>query len=556
MNKNIKSQKRHDFNVRSAVLVVATVMTASMMAFTDVNSLLYQTSVLTLPEHAPFDGTTYPIKKVPNWSKLTSEKRDFAFNQLSDGDFIDIPYYDPQQLLIKTDTLKWNNPVDDVVRNAKITYSTPYMGNYKLDGREFGGSHLATDIKIPEGTPVYAIANGVVMKSSNQSDGFGVHIVLKHNNFPNLDNPSVKEVLYSSYSHLGQGMLSVGELVTKGQQIGLSGRTGTATTPHLHFQIDNSKATYHPFWPFTWQQASSAGLNFFSAVNDGLGQDLAKETTVNPVAYVQKFLDAKTASVSDKPVEAPVVAVEVPVAVADSVTYVASSDEQPVVDAEPVVAPEPAPAAVEPEPVVAPAPVVEPESVVAAPVVESPKEIIAGKKVFTDIEIGGRYFEATKYLSEKGVIKGYEDGSFKPDQTVNRAEALKFILLSIHTSLTNGDLPFKDVRQSAWYADYIYTAYKRNIVDGNPDGTFRPKNEVNKAEFFKILFNGLSVDIDPVVTGAPYSDVPESAWFAPYIAYAKELKILDPELKEIQPSKGMTRGEVADAMYRMMTMTK
>ncbi|MCX6734920.1 MAG: S-layer homology domain-containing protein [Candidatus Peregrinibacteria bacterium] len=556
MNKNIKVQKRRDFNTRTAVLVLATLVTASVMAFTDVNSLLYQTNILSLPEHAPFDGTTYPIKKVPNYSKLTTEERTFTFNQLPDSKLIDIPAYDPQQLKVPSDTLKWNNPVDDVVRNAKITYSTPYMGDYKLDGLENAGSHLAVDIKVPEGTPVYAMANGVVSKSSNQSDGFGVHVVLKHNNFPDLDNPSKKEVLYSSYSHMSQSLVSVGDVVTKGQQIGLSGHTGTATTPHLHFQLDNEKATYHPFWPFTWQEASAAGLDFFSAVNAGLGQELALQTTVNPLAYVQKFLDAKADKtvVKETPVEQPVVAPVVvpetpaPVKSADASSYVASSEEQP------VVAPE-----VTPEPVVE-APVVE-TPVVEAPVVETPvtekqKEVISGKLFFTDIENDNKYFEATKYLSEKDIIKGYEDGTFRADQLVTRAEALKFILLSIHASISHGELPFKDVSRSSWYTNYIYTGYKKNIVEGNPDGTFRPNNGVNKAEFFKILFNGLSVDIDPVVAGAPYSDVSESAWYAPYISYAKELKILDPTLKNIKPSKGMTRGEVADAMYRMMTMNK
>lgn len=555
MNKNIKAKKRHNFNVRSAVLVIATLLTASVMAFTDVNSFLYQASILSLPAHTPFDGTTYPIKKVPNWSKLTTEQRTFTFNQLSDSDLIDIPYYDPSQLVVKSDTLKWNNPVDDVVRNAKITYSTPYMGNYKLDGRENVGSHLAIDIKVPEGTPVYAMANGVVSKASNQSDGFGVHVVLKHNNFPDLNDSSKKGILYSSYSHMSEGLVSVGEVVAKGQQIGLSGRSGTATTPHLHFQIDNEKATYHPFWPFTWKQASDAGLDFFSAVNAGLGTDLALETTINPVAYVQKFQNAKASPVETpaavKEVAAPVVAPEAPVVVpetpvapepvkaADAVSYVAVTEDVPVVEA----------------------PVVE-EAVVEAPVeVDAPEEIapvknVSDGKIFTDIRVTSKYFKATKYLNKKGIINGYADGSFKPNQPVNRAEALKFILLSIHTSVVSGDLPFSDVSSSEWYANYIYTAYKRNIIEGYADGTLKPENGVNKAEFFKILFNGLSVDIDPVVNGAPYADVPESAWFAPYISYAKELKILDPKLKQFRPSTGMTRGEVADAIYRMMTISK
>ena len=109
--------------------------------------------------------------------------------------------------------------------------------------------------------------------------------------------------------------------------------------------------------------------------------------------------------------------------------------------------------------------------------------------------------------------------------------------------------------KDAWYSGYLFTAYKREIVNGT-DGTFRPENTVNKAEFFKILFNGLSVDIDPVVTVAPYEDVATTAWFASYISYAKELGILDTQAKTINPSVGMTRGEVADAMWRLMKLVK
>ncbi len=558
MNNAVNDENKGRFNKNAALLVVSTFLVTMVVAFNDVSSLLYSTSVLNLPEHAPFDGTTYPIKRTPNWSRLTNEQRDLTFNQLNDSDLTDIPYYDPGQLTTKTDTLKWGNPVDDSIRNAKITYSTPYMGNYKLDGKEYSGSHLAVDIKVPDGTPVYAMANGVVMKSSDQSSGFGVHIVLKHNNFPSLDDPSKKIVIYSNYAHLSKSFMSVADVVTKGQQIGLSGHSGTSTTPHLHFQIDNDQPTYHPFWPFTWQQASAAGLDFFSAINAGLGQDLAKATTINPVVYVQKYMgtlppmpqpvivpEVKPEIVPEiKPDILPETPPEKPIADVAKTEIVATTDDTVI-----------APVVTQPEPVqIPPAEVPAVEAPVPEPVVTEP--LATQKKIFLDIEVGSKYYDATKYLSEKGIVNGYVSGNFKPNRYVNRAESLKFILASINADLDRGHLPFSDVEDRSWYANYLYTALQRNIVTGNPDGTFKPGSTVNKAEFFKILFNGLSVDIDPVVAGAPYSDVPESAWFAPYIAYAKELKIIDPEAKTVSPGKGMTRGEVAEAMYKLMTMER
>ena len=95
-------------------------------------SHLLQTSILGYPEHEPFDGTVYPIQKVPDWVGLDFEKWDYDYNSLSDNDLIDIPYYYANQLKVSTDDLQWGDPTDDAIRNAKITYSVPYMGNYLL----------------------------------------------------------------------------------------------------------------------------------------------------------------------------------------------------------------------------------------------------------------------------------------------------------------------------------------------------------------------------------------------------------------------------------------
>lgn len=562
MDNNVNEPKKQTFKVKALALAVATTVATTVVGFTDVNNILYKTDVLNLPEHAPYDGTTYPIKKIPNWTHIAGEKRDLPYSQLEASDLVDVPYYDASQLKVSTDTLKWGNPVDDVIRNAKITYSTPYLGNYRLDGVENGGSHPAVDIKVPEGTPVYAIANGVVSKVSDQSSGFGHHIVIQHNNFPSFEDPGKKMILHSSYSHLSTNLVSVGDVVTKGQQIALSGETGTATTPHVHFQIDNDEAPYHPFWPFTWQEASAAGLDFFSAVNAGLGVENAKLTTVNPVMYVQKYMNGMEANVAVGSDAGGSTSADN--SGVDAVSYVTEDTGEAVAGENPSTGNSSGVSVegtVSETPVVAESPstgetaVVENVPATEIPAAEVPADTTE-KPLFTDINSESKYFEAVKYLSEKGIIAGYDDGSFKPDQPVNRVEALKFILESISAAVESGNLPFSDISKDAWYSGYLYTAYKREIINGHPDGTFKPEDTVNKAEFFKILFNGLSVDIDPLVTTAPYEDVATNDWFASYISYAKELKILDPDLKKIEPSRGMTRGEVADAMYRLMNLVK
>ena len=250
----------------------------------------FQVSVISTPAPA-FDGTALPIEKAPKWTELTSEEWDKSYDQIPVGKMQLLPTYNPNELKTSTDQLSWSDPADLAIRNAKITYSVPYMGNYKLDGHEYGGSHLAIDIKIPMNTPIYAIANGVVTKASTQTTGFGNHIVVRHDNVPSFEG-SGTETYYSSYSHLNQVLIEEGDTVMRGQLIGKSGATGTATTPHLHFQIDNSSAPWHPYWPFTFQEASEAGLDFTSAINTGFHQQQALDTTINPMLFVQTHLGA------------------------------------------------------------------------------------------------------------------------------------------------------------------------------------------------------------------------------------------------------------------------
>src|SRR3989344_2170867 len=177
-----------------------------------------------------------------------------------------------------------------------FVYSTAYLGNYlSYSGStlqastENGGSHPGVDIIAPLGTPVRAIANGLVINAGARSNGFGKQIVIGHPNVADPANPNNKTNLFSLYAHLHEINVKEGDLVKKGQLIGKVGQTGFATTPHLHFQIDRDDALFHPYWPFTTKEADAAGLNFTEAVSAGLGQQNGRLYTVNPLVYTQSY---------------------------------------------------------------------------------------------------------------------------------------------------------------------------------------------------------------------------------------------------------------------------
>ena len=100
---------------------------------------------------------------------------------------------------------------------------------------------------------------------------------------------------------------------------------------------------------------------------------------------------------------------------------------------------------------------------------------------------------------EMGVIHGYPDGTFHPNWTVNRAEALKMVFLITHDeveALYGQELldyyelpsnPFPDVDIEAWYAPYVIYAYMNGIVSGYGDGYMRPERTIALGEMAKII---------------------------------------------------------------------
>lgn len=601
--------------------------------FVDKGAWYFRTSVIPTENPAPYDGTTLPVLKVAKWTSLSSAEWDMSYDELSAaGKLIPLPTYDPSVLKRSTESLGWSSESDLNIRNAKITFSVPYMGNYKLDGVEYAGSHLAVDIKLPKNTPVYAIGNGTVVKVSEQTSGFGKHIVIRHDNFPSLNNSSAKETYFSSYSHLGSVNVNENEVVTKGQYIGKSGETGTATTPHLHFQIDNTNAPWHPYWPFTYQESNAAGLSFTEAINSGLGKDKAIETTINPMLYVQKYMsgfsntttytpstetsgssDDSTSSGSNTdnfdlpPVGSNTTATE---SVNDSSDEENTEEVEPIVDEETYVQAEELEilhdgnfmVGTEENVIVraldADGSLLEnynPEGdifinvllgSVDAPDILDKSNFANGEAVFTvkpkaenaiqlevndgvasgqsdvilsevfnDVDSDAKSYDAISFLKEHEVIRGYPDGSFKPENVVSRVEALKFILNGINSDLiTARELPFPDTSAREWYSSFVATGYNKRIVEGYPDSTFKPANTVNRAEFLKMLLTAMNIDIDKNVRADVYEDVPADAWFAPYVQYGKEKNLLIIKNGKFGPEEGMTRREVAELIYRTILL--
>jgi len=165
---------------------------------------------------------------------------------------------------------------------------------------------------------------------------------------------------------------------------------------------------------------------------------------------------------------------------------------------------------------------------------------------FEDTE--GFEFEASVLkLADLGVIKGYDDGTFKPESLVTRAEFATMIvrmlgLESAADSLKGQPVDFSDVDPSHWAVGYINVAYMMGIVQGYEDGTFRPAGNITYAEAIKMVLAAMGYSAD---------GFPVHIWPASWIAKAVELEIDDG--LTIVAGLAISRGEVAKLFDNALT---
>lgn len=249
-----------------------------------------------------FDGSVYPIEYIPNPIELSYEQRKQTFEEIDSKYFIKTPLYNPEIFWKNLDDLTpWSQLYNDTI-TQKVLYTVPYLSTYNFDYKEYSGSHPWVDIIVPEGTPVHNIANGFIVDSGYQPSGFWNYVLIKHS----WVNYGWKvQTLYSLYAHLSKSLVTHWKKISKWEIIWLVWESGTATVPHLHFQLEGENTPYSPFWPFSTSDMKTAGVGFFEAINIGLWKEKALLYTLNPLKFVnetyQDILYTSTPVPEEKP---------------------------------------------------------------------------------------------------------------------------------------------------------------------------------------------------------------------------------------------------------------
>ncbi len=166
---------------------------------------------------------------------------------------------------------------------------------------------------------------------------------------------------------------------------------------------------------------------------------------------------------------------------------------------------------------------------------------------FTDVTSEHNAYDAVNVLNKLGVINGYDDGSFKPDNNVTRAEFTAMLLRTRgmgavgSTSLENPPFPDVTTPDVSWAIGNIRTARELKIINGYDDGTFKPNNNVSYEEAVKMIVCALG-----------YGEMGSEGafWYSKYLMTATSLGFLEGAGGAV--STPATRATIASMLYNCL----
>ena len=180
--------------------------------------------------------------------------------------------------------------------------------------------------------------------------------------------------------------------------------------------------------------------------------------------------------------------------------------------------------------------------------------VVGAGAAFTDEdEFSAEYVTAAEVLTNIGVLKGYEDGSFQPQDTITRAETAALIYrmatgdvadaqTGIYTQMTNG---FTDVPNGKWFAGYVNFCANSQYILGMGDGTFGPQKNVTGYQTLAMILRAAGFDKDGEFAGPD--------WEVKTASFAEKLGVLDDVKGTEDLGAPASRELVAQLLFAVMT---
>jgi len=173
----------------------------------------------------------------------------------------------------------------------------------------------------------------------------------------------------------------------------------------------------------------------------------------------------------------------------------------------------------------------------------------------TASDISGHWAEGTiQSWVDNGLIKGYPDGTFKPDNNITRAEFITLVNRAFEYTKT-APISFTDVNQNAWYASAIGVAVEAGYISGYPDGTMKPENPISREEAATIIMRIKNLVANPAAVSV-YTDASSITWGKGEVGAVTAAKIMQgyPD-GSFMPRGLITRAETVIALDNAMHYT-
>src|ERR687885_1645868 len=163
-------------------------------------------------------------------------------------------------------------------------------------------------------------------------------------------------------------------------------------------------------------------------------------------------------------------------------------------------------------------------------------------------------------LANQGIISGFPDGTFRPNQAMNRAEFAAILQKAFTQPKKRQYVPFVDVPAKFWAAPAIQNAYETGFLSGYPGNRFRPEANISRLEVLISLVTGLDI---PTTSGSAlklllpelYQDAAQIPTYATEkikAATAAEIVVNYPNVKQLKPLEAATRADVVAFVYQAL----
>ncbi|MBD2066282.1 S-layer homology domain-containing protein [Leptolyngbya sp. FACHB-671] len=187
---------------------------------------------------------------------------------------------------------------------------------------------------------------------------------------------------------------------------------------------------------------------------------------------------------------------------------------------------------------------------------------VQAKTTFPDVRPDDWASVYIQALAERGIIQGFPDGSFRPNDPVTRAQFAVMIGKAFNRGFVRSAIPFKDVPNNYWAASAIQKAYTAGFLSGYPESVFMADQPMPRVQVFVALASGLRLSNRIVgsygayvFTLKDYQSIPDYAASGLLEALSYRFCINYPDVHVLNPNRASTRAEVAASIYQALVAT-